>query len=415
MPKLKLNPKNVSDSLIFLLPFLKKFRKTAHSLIEIEIDSNAIIHNALAAIKFTGSKIAPVLKSNAYGHGLIEVAKILEKINTDGQFPFFVVDSYFEALTLRQTGVKTPILIIGYSFTDTIKKSRLKDVAFTITSIDALKELAQARVNTSIHIKIDTGMHRQGIEATEINEAIDIVRNAPTLNLEGITSHLADAHNSNDNGFTKKQIEVWNNIVDRIIKEFPKIKYVHLTNTSGTIYNEHIRANVNRFGLGLYGFADRPELESKLKLKPALRMKSVIAQIKHVKAGQSIGYNCAYKAKHDMYIAIVPTGYNEGIDRRLSNTNEGNPTQSVSDKDKVGVFQVNGVACPIVGLVSMNMTTIDVTDLVKQGKIKRDDEVIIVSNNPLDPNSIRSISLKIGAIPYENLIKIPDSLRRIVK
>lgn len=430
-------PNRYTDALIKAIPLFGRLRQQSRTLIEVEIDSKALIHNAEAFIKYTGLPIAPVLKSNAYGHGLVEVATVLEHSRVDHQhFPFFVVDSYHEALTLRRHGILTPILVIGYTFTDTITQSKLANVIFTITSLDALRDLSDkitakpSKRPIKIHLKIDSGMHRQGIGISEITEALQIIRKTADVNrsepliLEGIASHLADAPNTKED-FTLKQIDVWNKCVDEISialsnTNLPALRYIHLSNTAGHVHYKKIKMNVSRLGLGLYGYADRPELENQLCLRPALSLKSVVSQIKTLHAGESAGYDCAFVAPQDMTIAIIPAGYNEGIDRRLSNINTLKDATNQRNKNCTGFFTVKGQPCPIVGIVSMNITAIDVSRLVNSANqnvtgVKRDDEVIIISNNPDDINSIKSIAKNVGAIAYEIMVKIPASLRRVVK
>jgi len=358
-------------------------------LVTINIYRDALIHNLNEFRRITPHKnIAPTLKSNAYGHGITIIAKELE----DECIPFFVVDSYFEAAILRNENVKTPILIIGYSSIEMIIRNRFENIYFTIANIESLRKLSSvANSKIIIHLKIDTGMHRQGLLLNEIDEAFEIIKSNRNIILEGICSHLSDA-DSHDNSFTNTQINKWNNIVKKTKIIFPNIKYIHLSNTYGHKYSNIIEANTSRLGIGLYGLANIQGLD----LKPVLEMKTIISGVKRISKGDSVGYNNTYKAEKDMIIATIPLGYYEGLDRRLSSK---------------GYVKVNNIFCKIVGRISMNITTIDVSEI---NNIKIGDVVQVISNLSNDKNSIHSISEIADTIPYEAIISIPERLRRVV-
>jgi alanine racemase len=378
-----------------LLQKIFKPRVKYEPLIEIRIFQSAILHN-LKTFQDTYKKFefAPVLKSNAYGHGLVEVAKILDSQN----LPFYIVDSFYEALVLRRAFIKTKILVLGFVRMQEILENKLKNVSYGIIDLEILKNLsAKASRSINIHLKVDTGMHRQGVLLEEVDEAINLIKKNQRLILEGICSHLADADGESAE-FTNQQIIKWNSLVAKFKKEFPEVKYFHLSNTAGVNYGQQIDANVSRLGIGLYGYNLSPTLPSggEGELQPALEMRSVITSIKTIPAGEKVGYNITYTTSASTKVATVPVGYTEGLDRRLSNC---------------GFVKVKSVDCPIVGRVSMNMCSVDVTGV---SGIKLEDEVVIISNNPSDKNSVQNITKLIGQIPYEVLVKIPQYLKRIV-
>ncbi len=405
------------------LTWLSRRRFPYKPLITVEISRSALIHNLSEFQKIAPqNRVAPVLKSNAYGHGLLEVAGILEahrnsKIPTafkiprssadrlgtppfsKGDFPtgipFFVVDSYFEAVQLKANSIKTPLLIIGYTRPETILNSRLKNVSYTIGSLDSLKEIKSTAHPITIHLKIDTGMRRQGLLPSEIIEAIQILIENPLIRLDGICSHLCDSNNS-DSTFTEHQIKLWNETVAKFRDKFRDIKYFHLSATDGHRYSGKIDANLSRLGLGLYGIAD--EFMPKLNLKPVMEMKTIITGIKVLKRGESIGYGNTFKTETDSKVATIPVGYYEGIDRRLSNIG----FVSVGDSN---------IPCRIVGRVSMNITCIDISN-VPDAKIGM--AVKVISNNSEAENSIKSTAKKCQTILYEIVVHVPAHLKRIV-
>ncbi len=383
-----------------LIKWLSRSRFPYKPLITVEISRSRLLHNVSEFQKIAPcGRVIPALKSNAYGHGIYEIASILEnerKTNFDfcDSIPLFAVDSYFEAISLRSKSIKTPLLVIGYTRPEDIIISNLSNISFFITSIHSLQEIQKTERHVKIHLKIDTGMNRQGILVSEIENAMNIIKSSSNIVLEGICSHLADA-DSPDPQFTQKQIDIWNNIVSRFEQSFSTIKYVHLSNSYGHKYTDKITANVSRLGIGLYGLID--DDISDFNLSPILQLKTIITGIKNISPGQSVGYNHSFTATRNMKIATIPVGYYEGLDKRLSN---------------VGYVQVgkNKTICPIIGKISMNISTIDVT-AVDDTSIG--DEVIVISNNPKDKNSICSMAKLCNTIVYENVTKIPPHLKRI--
>ncbi len=391
------------------LTWLSRRRFPYEPLVKIEISRQALIDN-LNEFKKLSPKggIAPVLKSNAYGHGLLEIASILERYrrtsnradNSDdsrGTIPFFVIDSYFEAVALRSAGIKTPLLLIGYSRPETIISSKLDNVSFTISSLDALQKIGETEHPIMIHLKIDTGMHRQGILPGEIQRAIELMANNVDIVLRGICSHLSDADND-DTSFTEGQVNIWNRIIMRLKHEFPSLEYTHLAATFGSRFTQDIDANVLRLGLGMYGLVGGERFPEKMELKPVLELTTIIASTKKIGRDDSVGYSRAFAADREMTIATIPVGYYEGIDRRLGD---------------LGAVQVGNddIECPIIGNVSMNMTTIDVSHVAG---VRAGDKVTVFSNEIDDPNSIASLAKKCGLLPYELAVHIPSTLKRTV-
>lgn len=375
-----------------LFRFLRDWRFRHTPLVEITVSKERLLEN-LRFFQKNNPKtgIAPVLKSNAYGHGLIPVAKIVDREN----IPFIIVDSYHEALVFRNEGVRSKILIIGYTPLDNILKQKLKNTAFTIVSLEQLQEISKnLKRPARFHLKIDTGMHRQGLVPESVNYALPLIRNNPSIIVEGICSHLADA-DGRQSEFTKGQIKTWNEVAKRFKKEFPDILYFHLSATGGASYSKEITANVLRLGIGLYGID--PSEDTRINnLKPALEMKSVISGTKTIEKGEQVGYGITFEAPKQMRIATIPVGYFEGVNRGLSNK---------------GFVKVGETFCPIIGRVSMNITTIDVTE-VPEAKINT--PITVISSNPADKNSVQNIAKTAGTIERDILVHIPQGLRRKV-
>ncbi len=381
-------------------------------LVRVEISRKNLLHNFNEFKKLApGGLAAPVLKSNAYGHGLALVAKIVDAEKP----PFIIVDSYFEALAVRTADTTSPLLILGYTPVETMINNKLKNISFTVIGLETLEKLVAVKKNIAIHLKIDTGMSRHGILFSEIPAAISCLKKmaggsstggaakSDKVYLQGISSHFADA-DSGDGTFTLSQIEKWNKAVDIFKKEFPTFAYWHTSATSGHFYSKKIKANISRVGLGLYGIKVGGPIDSLTHLKPALEVKTVISGIKKILKGQKVGYSGTFTAPKDIIIATLPMGYFEGVDRRLS---------SKGFVKIIRARETHGIArehfAPIIGRVSMNITTIDITDI---SGIKIDDEVIVISSQPEDKNSVENIAKLCGTIPYEILVHVQTSLHR---
>lgn len=374
-----------------IVNFAKKPRLAYEPLIDIRIFKNNILHNLSAyRTRYPTLGFAPVLKSNGYGHGLTEMGKILD----DSHCPFLVVDSFFEALKLRQEFVKTPILILGYTTLQQISQRVVNNCSIVITSVTQLKMIAKNLHHPQpFHLKLDTGMYRQGILPAEAPEAMRLIRQNPRILLEGICSHLPDAENT-DTDFTKRQINTWNELSATFRKEFPTIKYWHLTATAGVDLTKTIDTNICRLGMGLYGINLSPR--ERLDLKPALRMGTKVSGVKRAPKGAEVGYDRTHTLVRDTILATIPVGYYEGVDRRLSNK---------------GVIAIHGIFCPIIGRVSMNITTVDAGAVPGIGL---EDEAVIMSERPEDPNSVEHIAAACHTRAHEILIHIPWYLRRTV-
>lgn len=367
--------------------FFRRRRDHYIPLVAVRIHTHALRENLRAFQKaFPTLAVAPVFKSNAYGHGLVAVARLFDR----DALPFFAVDSYAEALILRNEGIRTPLLIIGYTLPENMRARRLRNVAFTVASMETLRSIVGRSDPLECHLKIDTGMHRQGIAPDEISDALALLRGAPHIRITGVMTHLADA-DGDDDVLTKKQINAWNAAVTQLKRQLPALRHIHCSATAGSRYADSIDANVLRLGIGLYGCMS----DISITVAPALELVSLVSAVRTVDPGERIGYNGTYTAQKRMRVATVPMGYAEGIDRRLSN---------------VGTFFVRGKPCPIVGRVSMNMTTIDVTD--SEEAVRVGDEVIAISTERGSANSCESIARLCGSIPYEILVHIPSTLRR---
>ena len=363
------------------------------SLNKITVSKDALIfnHHSLQKAHPT-SGICPVLKSNAYGHGLQQVAPIFDAMNC----PFLIVDSLFEAYELSKLHVKTPILILGY--TDP-RNFSVKQLPFHVAVFD-LKTAAALNItqrNCQVHLFIDTGMNREGIRVEELPQFLKTFSSFKNLRVTGLCSHFADADNNESQQFTHTQVEQFKK-AHAIVTQYGYYPvYRHISASAGAFAVNDPIFNMIRGGLAHYGispFNTAAKKNSFITLAPALQFSSTLVQIKKIKKGEIIGYNCTFTAKKDMTIGLLPAGYYEGVDRRLSNR---------------GTVTIQGVACPIVGRVSMNMTTVDISN-VPSPRIGED--VIIFSREHSDINSLSNAAVQSETIPYDLLVHLAHTTKR---
>jgi len=360
--------------------------------LRLEINSSALKNNLYEYKRiFSDKKIAAVLKSNAYGHGLKEIGRILEKENAAD---YFAVDSIVEAEILRHEGIKKPIMILGYIPRNILGKLRsLKNVIKLVNSQEEAKIL-RAKINFPllIHLKVDTGMHRQGIVLTELEETIRILLKNKNIKIDGLATHLADPSNRDQ---TDQQLTKWDQAVEIFHKYFQKGD-LHFSASGGIDYLNQAPCNCLRLGIGLYGF--NVSENRQLALKPVLSFFAKIVNIKNIGRGEKVGYNFTYEAPREIKIAILPCGYYEGVPLELSNQ---------------GIVYFKDHPLKIIGRVSMNLTTIDITDL--DSSVSLEDEIEVISSNPERLNSVENIAKICETIPYEILIHLDKSLKRYVK
>lgn len=371
---------------------LKKFRRQLNKrlyrpLNRIELSAENLLNNYqyLLSVK-PGVSVAPVLKSNAYGHGLVEIATILDKKTP----PFFCVDSLFEAYELKKADIKSPILITGYIDPFNVK---IKTIPFSyaVFDIDFAKALNSHQPGTRIHLFIDTGMGREGITLADLPQFLTEIKQLSRLNIEGVMSHFASADEKNSSQ-TIKQLENFNKAVQMIKEVGLDPKWIHLSASAGLIGNSLGNCNLSRVGLSIYGYNPFNLVDN--NFKPVLRLTTKIVQLKRLPKGSPIGYNHTYFLEKDSTIAILPLGYFDGVDRHLS---------------QKGVVKVGGEYCPIIGSVSMNITTIDVSS-IKDPVVGQ--EVEIISRDPKALNSIGNIAKTVETMPYEIMVHLASTTRR---
>lgn len=382
-----------------MLSILRKLvRKPFTPLNLITINKQRLVENyqSLAAVN-PEIKVAPVLKSNAYGHGIGLVGKILDKVGA----PFLCVDSLYEAFQLNsKSGIKTPILIMGYIHPKSLAVKKLP-FSFAIYDLEHAQVLNEYQKGAKVHVFVDTGMHREGVSMERLEGFLDALKKLKNIEVEGLMSHLADSTNPNSE-ITKLQLLNFKKAkqhYQQFSLTVPGWKddiWFHLGGTYGLLNELTAGCNLVRVGRAVYGIDGKDTKALSIKLQPVLKHTTRLVQIKKVQKGDKVGYSGTFTALKDMTIGILPLGYNDGVDRRLSNK---------------GVVTIEGVECPIIGLVSMNITAIDISS-VKEPVL--DQEVVVFSDNAEDINSVINASKAGGILPHEMLIHIAESTKRVI-
>ena len=317
-----------------------------------EIDMDALRHNLRSAREFIGNdvKILAVVKANAYGHGAIECARVLESGGVD----WFGVALIEEAVELRGAGISKPILCLGGCSTGderNLLEFNITPVIFNLEQAGALQIAASdAGQIMRVHIKIDTGMGRLGIRWNKLDAFIKELATFSNLKVEGLMSHYAAADNINENDFTRLQLDRFFESLSKFEAAGLRPEIIDIANSPGAVGHPDSRFGMIRLGGVLYGLGD-DTLSDKLpkpELIPVMSLYSSIADIKEVREGETVGYGRTFTCNRDTRIALLPIGYNDGYRRLLSN--------------KANVI-INGRLAPVIGRISMDWTIVDVTEV----------------------------------------------------
>jgi len=364
------------------------------TLNRIELQQAALLHNFhLFQARHPQLSIMPVLKGNAYGHGLREIARMLD----DAPCGLLVVDGYFEAGAIRRSS-RHRVLVLGYILPENVPLLDTKRCSFVVQDIAGLEAFGRLGRAVHIHLEINTGMNRMGLRPDEVDAYLAAVKRFPLLHLEGVMTHLADADRPAGDAATRAQTELFDKCVGRILAAGFTPRFIHIAQTAGSSKVQSRYATALRLGIGLYGInplcPDDPQYAALQSLRPVLSLKSTIVRTIAVRPGERIGYNGTYGVTESMRIGVLPLGYYEGVPRELSNS---------------GVVTAGSRALPVTGRVCMNYTMID----LRGSSLAAGDEVTVISADPLQPNSVVRLSADHHLFPYTILTALSSSVRRI--
>ncbi len=340
------------------------------------------------------AKLLAVVKSNAYGHGLVPVAKAVTKAGVD----YLGVDNIKEGLELRKARLKIPILVFGWPEPDLVEKAIKKDLTLTVFDRDTLRVISKAglklRKAAKVHVEVETGMNRYGLMPNEVVDFFQYLKRTPKIELEGIYSHFAAAE-SRDKSYTFKQSGVFQKILEELRREKIETPIKHIANSAATLSMPSSHFDMVRLGICIYGLFPSPELGTFFELKPVLELKSKIVSLKKLSGGERVSYDGSYLTGAPTTVAVIPLGYADGYNRRLSN---------------FAKVLVGGKRARVIGKVCMRAMMLDVSGI--EG-VKIGDEAVLIGRQGNEQITAGELAGLLGTINYEVVSQLSESLPRI--
>lgn len=335
-----------------------------------------------------------VVKANGYGHGAGEISRTLLQ---QGIARLAVV-SIDEGIALRQAGITAPIVVLGPLFHNQVEdlfSHRLTPVVSDVTVLPALARRAATLPSPyPVHLKVETGMGRLGLAADELIELLLSRRLPSSLQLEGLMTHFADADGEAVDQ-TRDQLTIFTRVVTTLAAQGIRAPLIHAANSGAAVRFPDAQFSLVRPGIMLYGYHTLPRSMPAPDLKPVLTLKTCLAQLRTIPAGGTVSYNATFVAKRATRVAVLPIGYADGYNRRLSNRGE---------------VLVHGRRAKVIGLVCMDMVMIDVTDIPG---VAVGDDVIVIGRQGQDAITATDLAEWTGTIPYEILCSIGPRVPRL--
>lgn len=368
----------------------------------LELSKDNLLHNikALRACAPRRAKISVAIKGDAYGHGQNEVAKILER-----HVDYFQLDGVEELRLIRKVS-KKPVLMLGYIQKADLKETIKLGAVLCVYSLEQLIEISttaeKLNKKQEVHLSIDAHLGREGIMPADLKAVLEGAQKLKYIKITGMYAHFANIEDTTNKTHAQKQIKEYAKAIQMAELYGYKKLIKHMSATSGLLVHEVLGGenNLIRLGIGVYGLWPSKNIEymyqGKLALRPVLAWKSKIALVKTLPRGHTVGYGLTHMTYKQTKVAVVPQGYADGLDRRLSNNGE---------------VLVRGTRCKIIGRVSMNMCTVDVTHL---DTVLLEDEVVLLGVQGAEVITAEEIASKIGTINYEITTCVSSLLPRVM-
>lgn len=371
------------------------------------VDVGALRHNLGELRRLTGPDVAlaPVVKSNAYGHGM----RLAARVFVDAGAEWLVVDSLHEAAALRDAGIEHPLHIVGHVPPEDAAVCvalGCRPVVYEPAQVDALAQAARAaEVPTPVplQLKLETGTYRQGLELADAMQLASHIENTDGVMLEGVSSHFANVEDTIHHDVARRQLDRFDEMVGALRSAGHAVQVRTMANSAATILWPHAHLEVVRPGIAVYGMWPSRETylsamlvgRHEIELRPALTWCTKIVQLKDVPPGADVGYGCTFRTTTQSRIAVLPVGYYDGYDRSLSNLSH---------------VLVRGHRAPVRGRVCMNMTMVDVTHVPD---VALGDEVVLLGRQGDEEVSAETIGDWAGTINYEVTTRIIEAIPRI--
>ncbi|MGN8477571.1 alanine racemase [Helicobacter pylori] len=368
----------------------------------VEVNTASLRHNfnAVKSIVPKDACVMAVVKANAYGAGALKASEIFLQEGAN----YLGVATLDEALELRSHFSQTPILILGYSPNTNASMLIDNDLSAMVFSLEQAEVFSQVALKSQkrlkIHLKIDTGMHRLGLEPTfKSIETIKKIRALKGLEVEGIFTHLSNA-DANIKTHAKNQMKAFNAFLEQLLDQKIEFQYRHAYNSAGILSlcngNENRLLNLYRPGIMLYGFYPSNEMKesSQTILKNVISLKARIVQIKRVKKGEFIGYGEHFYTNEETLVGVLALGYADGLMRALGNRIQ---------------VAINNQLAPLIGKVCMDQCFVKLNDI----EAKEGDEVILFGDKSAKANDASEIAALLNTIPYETISTLSKRLERV--
>ena len=372
----------------------------------IEIDSSALTHNIHQFRRLIGKdrKLMATVKANAYGHGILEVAKIVLQAGAD----WLGVHSIEEGLFLRKNKVDCPILVLGYVSFAELERAVRHNLRLTVYNPETIERLIEIvphlKGKIHVHVKVETGTHRQGILEEDFFSFVKKIQMFPKLNLEGMSTHFANIEDTTDHSYARYQLDNFERICRKLEDKGIEIPIKHIASTAAAILFPETYFDMVRIGVGMYGLWPSKEtylsciLQNRkpIQLKPVLSWKTRIAQIKKIPKGSYVGYGCTFRTTRETMLAVLPMGYFDGYARAFSN---------------VSHVIIKGQRSPVRGRVAMDFIMTDVSDIPD---VRVEDEAVLLGKDGAETISADDLAAWAGTINYEIVTRINPLIPRIV-
>jgi alanine racemase len=370
------------------------------SLVWVELERGAPEHN-LAELKrgaAPGVQFCAVVKSNAYGHGVSQMAGLLPSAD------WFAVNSLEEGLELRELGITRPVLLLGHVPLERLGEAVRAGLSLTVFNTETLQRLEglSGLPEARVHVKVETGTGRQGVLPDQLEEFLRRARAAGTIAVEGLSTHFANIEDTLNHGYAEKQLAGFAEAVHTAERIVGRPPVIHTACTAASILFPKTHFTMLRVGIGLYGlWPSRETYLSALQgaapvpdLRPVLAWKTRIAQIKPLPEGSYVGYGCSYRTTRPTLLGVLPVGYADGYDRALGN--------------RAHVL-VRGRRAPVMGRICMNLTMIDLTDIPGA---RLEDEAVLLGSMGDERISAETMAEWAGTINYEVVARLSPLLPR---
>ena len=350
-----------------------------------EVDTKKLKYNIEQIKKYVGNKhVMPIVKANAYG---TYINKRLETLNEFNIIAVAIVD---EAIEIRKLGYNKNIFILNQPAIEDISDILEYNLTIGLSSVEFLEELEKIQNKIKVHIEIETGMNRTGVQIDKLQQYITKLKQNSNIIVEGVYTHLSSADYDVD--YTTQQLKKFKQAVEIVKREYKELKYIHSQASSGFLNYTDDVSNLVRTGIVMYGFEPFENVKGKIDIKPVCTLKSKISFIKEIEEGESVSYSRRYKADKKRKIATIPIGYADGFRRELTN---------------IGEVVINNKKAKVVGSVCMDSFMVDVTEIEN---IKVGTDVYIWDNDKI---MLDEIAEKCNTINYEILTGISYRVPRV--